>query len=53
MAKINDEDYVNHLFGSMSMNDMVFKSVLRIGKPNPDKKRPIKLIMSSEDLSKL
>ena len=46
-TKKKDEEFVNSLIRSMTV-DVAFKSVNRIGMRNPDKKRPMLVLMNSE-----
>ena len=46
--KKKEEEFTKKLLETMGINDLVFKSVHRIGKPHPEKKRPIMLMMNSE-----
>ena len=48
LSKQRDEDFVKNLFRSMTISDLAFKTVHRIGRPQPDKKRPIMVIMNTE-----
>ena len=48
LSKQRDEDFVKNLFQSMTISDLAFKTVHRIGRPQPDKKRPIMVIMNTE-----
>ena len=47
-TKKKDEEFVNSLLQSMTVNDLAFKSVNRIGIKNADKKRPMLVLMNSE-----
>ena len=47
-AKKKDEDFANNLLKAMKIENIMFKSVHRIGKPNPEKKRPMMLMVNSE-----
>ena len=48
VAKQHDEAFVQKLLGAMTISDLTFKTVHRIGKPQPDKKRPLMVMMNSE-----
>ena len=47
-AKKKDEDFANNLLKAMKIENLTFRSVHRIGKPDPEKKRPMMLMLSSE-----
>ena len=47
-AKKKDEDFANNLLKALKIENLTFKSVHRIGKPDPEKKRPMMLMLSSE-----
>ena len=47
-AKKMDEEFVNNLLQSMAVENMTFKSVNRIGAKNPEKKRPLLLVLNND-----
>ena len=46
--KKKDEEFVNSLLRSMTVNDVEIKSVNRIGVKSPEKKRPMLVLMNTE-----
>ena len=47
-AKLSDRNYVQKLFDALGVQT-TYKIVVRLGKCDPGKKRPIKLVMNSEE----
>lgn len=47
-AKMADGKYMMEFFDAVGVN-VTYKSLIRLGKPDPNKNRPIKLTMSSEE----
>ena len=47
-AKKNDEDFVKRFLSTVTTDNVKYKSVHRLGKPDPAKKRPIMLMLESE-----
>ena len=47
-AKLSDRNYVQKLFDALGVQT-TYKVVVRLGKRDPGKKRPIKLVMNSEE----
>ena len=48
LSKKRDEDFVNNLLQSMSISEVTFKSVHRIGRPQSEKKRPILVVTNTD-----
>ena len=48
-AKKNDEEFVKKFLNTVTTDNMKYKSVHRLGKPDPVKKRPIMLMLESEE----
>ena len=48
-AKKADEDFLNLFIGALETTLTTFKSVSRIGKSDPTRKRPIKVVMHNEE----
>ena len=47
-AKKNDEDFVKRFLSTVTTDNVKYKSVHRLGKPDPAKRRPIMLMLESE-----
>ena len=47
-AKKGDEDFVKNLLRAMAIEELNVKSVNRIGMKNPEKKRPLLVVMNNE-----
>ena len=46
--KNDDQAFVQSLLLTITLNDLPYKSLQRIGKPQPDRKRPLMLVLNNE-----
>ena len=46
--KKDDQAFVQSLLLTITLNDLPYKSLQRIGKPQPDRKRPLMLVLNNE-----
>ena len=48
VRKSKDQNFIGSFLQTIGLNDISYKTVIRIGKAIPDKKRPIMLVLNSE-----